>query len=423
MTVPARLVAVAPGPRLRRGPGRVGGRPEEPRRPPVLSLAFLIVWWFLLGPVGLGGPATFAIVDGRSMEPTYLAGDLVIARERVTYEVGDVVVFSAPDRRRYVIHRIVDGDALEGWVTRGDNNDRDDAWSVPDEAILGREWMVLPRVGATVAWTKERPFLFAGVVGMLVALSGLLERRRDRPHPALDAALADARRVPGSIGRPVGDMVVVVAAAAAVVSAVVSLGRLALVGLLASSAAAFAAGLAVVALAVGVPPLRRLIDGVGLPEPAASRRVLAGRCWAVEELPELGICVDHGDARALRAIADRNAGRVLRCTERIHPDGHVRDTFLTIDADGTGHRWVAAGPDPDAAPEAVVAPAAIAVPAPPAVPEPAVPAPTVPARMTPEPTTPTFDVLQDRLDGVLAELEVRLAGLRAGIDALSSVRT
>ena len=446
MTAPARLVAVAPDPRLRRGSGRVGDRPVGTRRLPVLSLAFLLVWWFTLGPVGLGGPATFVIVDGSSMLPTYRDGDLVIARERVAYAIGDVIVFAAPRQRRYVIHRIAGGDAVTGWTTRGDNNLRDDGWSVPDEAVLGREWLVLPRVGTTVAWTQQHPLVFAAAVGLLVTLSAGLERRRRRPHPDLAALLAGATRIPGRTVRPAGDVVLLVAAGAAALSAVVSLARLAWTGLLGSPAGGVAVALLAVAGVVAVAPARRLGRGHGLPEPAASRLVLAGLCWAVEALPDLAELdhVDHADARALRAVADRGAGRVLRRTEHLGDAGLVRDTYLTVDADGVAHRWVAEGPDPARAEAAVdvaapvdivpvarpAAPVAAVVATPPTSPAPTapkVPAPVGPAlvaagAMRPTPVAVTFDRLEDRLDAVRVDLERRLAGLLAGATASSSVR-
>jgi signal peptidase I len=59
----------------------------------LLSLALLAVGWWLLGPVQLGGPTGFAIVNGNSMEPRLERGDLVLVRKRSSYDVGDVVLY------------------------------------------------------------------------------------------------------------------------------------------------------------------------------------------------------------------------------------------------------------------------------------------------------------------------------------------
>src|SRR5437868_9645307 len=51
-----------------------------------------VVGWFVaLRPAQLGGPATFVVVQGVSMEPTYHTGDLVISHRQSSYAVGDVV--------------------------------------------------------------------------------------------------------------------------------------------------------------------------------------------------------------------------------------------------------------------------------------------------------------------------------------------
>ena len=61
--------------------------------------------FFFLAPRQLGGWASYAIVSGTSMLPTLQEGDLVMARERPQYEVGDIVLFEVDGGR--VIHRIV----------------------------------------------------------------------------------------------------------------------------------------------------------------------------------------------------------------------------------------------------------------------------------------------------------------------------
>ncbi|MBI2332579.1 MAG: S24 family peptidase, partial [Chloroflexi bacterium] len=54
-------------------------------------LFFLFAFWFIFAPVQLGGPLTYVIVNGNSMEPGYLLGDLVLVREEAAYGLGDAV--------------------------------------------------------------------------------------------------------------------------------------------------------------------------------------------------------------------------------------------------------------------------------------------------------------------------------------------
>jgi len=318
----------------------------------VVPTLLLVVWWVTVGPVILGGPATFVIVDGASMEPTYRSGDLVIARRAGDYRVDDVVVFHTPDRRRAVIHRIAEGDEQRGWITRGDNNRRNDSWLLPDAAILGREWVVVPRVGASLWWTQQHPLRFAAAVGAFVLVSALADRRGARAigwrgagrgvhrmHPTLRDALARAQRAPRRAGRPLPEIGLLVAAAGSGVVSVVLLVHLITVGLVRSLAGAVLGGVAVVAGSVAWSMLRRLADGHGVPEPHASRYVLAGLVWRCDGLPTLERCVDVRSAIELRELAARTTGRVL--WEQAHDaDGTVRDVYLTIDAEGVAHRWV-----------------------------------------------------------------------------------
>lgn len=112
-----------------------------PRR--LLGGATTLVWVLVVGTLGwllwpssLGGCTTLTIVSGRSMEPTYYTGDLVVSRCGPV-EVGDVIVYSPPDvPGARIIHRIVDG-TPEGWIVQGDNNDFLDPWTPTADDIAG----------------------------------------------------------------------------------------------------------------------------------------------------------------------------------------------------------------------------------------------------------------------------------------------
>ncbi|MFP4150063.1 MAG: S24/S26 family peptidase, partial [Nitriliruptoraceae bacterium] len=57
---------------------------------------FIALLVTVLAPTSLGGSADYVIVDGRSMEPTYRDGDLVITRVAEEYQPGDVIAYDAP---------------------------------------------------------------------------------------------------------------------------------------------------------------------------------------------------------------------------------------------------------------------------------------------------------------------------------------
>jgi signal peptidase len=74
------------------------------------SLMFLGALAFVLWPSALGGAATFVVVRGDSMEPTYHKGDLLYARTADHYEAGDIAVYripkGEPGHGSLVVHRI-----------------------------------------------------------------------------------------------------------------------------------------------------------------------------------------------------------------------------------------------------------------------------------------------------------------------------
>lgn len=139
-----------------------------------------LAWFAWLRPVALGGDVSYVIVQGKSMEPAYHDGDLVIAR-RGTYHHGDVVAFRVGGRfndHALVIHRIVGGNGTHGFVTRGDNRDRTDPWSPKNANIVGQASFSVPFAGR-VAETVRQPWMLA-ILGAAAVLVDTSRRRRHR---------------------------------------------------------------------------------------------------------------------------------------------------------------------------------------------------------------------------------------------------
>lgn len=162
-------------------------------------LGALALGW-LLWPSSLGGCTTLTIVSGHSMEPTYYTGDLVVSRCGPV-EVGDVIVYSPPDvGGARVIHRIVDGDAGDGWIVQGDNNDFLDPWTPTADDILGSSVLHLPQVGKVAAiLLSPMTWLSLLVVALAVVVwPGTPDDENDDDADDPDAASGgdDATRVP-----------------------------------------------------------------------------------------------------------------------------------------------------------------------------------------------------------------------------------
>jgi len=154
----------------------------HPRRPlgmlgNIALMAVVVVAAWLLWPTSLGGGTTLTIVSGHSMEPTYYTGDLVVTRAG-TPKVGDIIVYQPKDvGGARVIHRIVGGNATDGWIMKGDNNDFLDPWTPRGSEILGGARLHLPHLG-TVALFLVSPVLWVGLI--LIAGALLLWPRDDR---------------------------------------------------------------------------------------------------------------------------------------------------------------------------------------------------------------------------------------------------
>jgi len=114
----------------------------------VLAWGLLAVLAFFIWPSSLGGGTTTIVVNGRSMEPTYYTGDIVVARSGEP-QVGDIVVYTTADLGdAKIVHRIIGGDAVTGWDIQGDNNDYVDPFHPANDEILGIAQFRVPSVGA-----------------------------------------------------------------------------------------------------------------------------------------------------------------------------------------------------------------------------------------------------------------------------------
>lgn len=156
----------------------------------VATVALVVTWALLLRPQLLGGPASYVIVSGHSMEPTLATGDFVVALERSSYRAGDVVAYripkGAPGAGALVIHRITGGSPRAGFLTQGDNRDGPDEWRPKPADVLGTPALTLPRVGLFFAWVRT-PLGVALAGGLAAFLFVTAGSKRDRRRAREDS--------------------------------------------------------------------------------------------------------------------------------------------------------------------------------------------------------------------------------------------
>ncbi len=130
------------------------------------SVALLILFW----PASLGGDVSYVVVRGVSMEPTLQPGELAVMRTQDGYTPGDVVAYRVPEGEfgagAVIIHRIVGGNAEDGFVVQGDNKEGPDRWLPKPENIVGKMWFNVPGGGDWFAKLRE-PLGRGAVVGGL----------------------------------------------------------------------------------------------------------------------------------------------------------------------------------------------------------------------------------------------------------------
>jgi signal peptidase len=172
-----------------------GGRSRRLRAVELsVGLAVVAAWWLTAAPRFIGGPATYVVIRGDSMEPTYRTGDLVILRTSDAYVPGDIIGYRVPDGEvgggRLVVHRIAGGDPEAGFVFLGDNNPAPDPWHPVGSDIAGRVWIAVPAVGRFVALLHQPAV--AGALGAALIVAWLVLRAC--PVAGLPAAQALSRR-------------------------------------------------------------------------------------------------------------------------------------------------------------------------------------------------------------------------------------
>lgn len=180
-------------------PGRLAG---------VLSTLALVAglagWVLFLRPTSLGGPATWVIVSGASMEPGLSTGDLVIARRDDSYTAGDVVAFRVPDSEpgagATVIHRIRSGSGTTGFVTQGDNRSSVDLWRPLTGDVQGRQWLHIPRLGALI--TVLASPVGVGAAAALLVFLYVITGGPPGPPPGGDPRARRGGRAPSWCGPP-----------------------------------------------------------------------------------------------------------------------------------------------------------------------------------------------------------------------------
>ena len=150
----------------------------------------------------LTGRLLLQTVPTGSMEPVIPKGSAIMVEHQdvSTIEVGDVIVFAAPETGTMTVHRIIEIGETDGartFTTKGDNNPGPDPWNLQlNGQKVHKVTTVLPVLGSVLTRAGEPRTRIALMVvgGLLVVVAGLFAIwRRDERRRTNDAARNDAR--------------------------------------------------------------------------------------------------------------------------------------------------------------------------------------------------------------------------------------
>lgn len=152
----------------------------------VLVIAACVFWAMFLRPQSLGGRAAYVLVSGQSMLPLYHTGDLILVSHKANYKVGDIIAYRVPQgdamAGAQVIHRIVGGNAVHGFVVQGDNRTAADTWRPRPNDIVGSATVQIPHAVVVLQFLRS-PLLLgllaASFVFVYLLSSGKNEKEQD----------------------------------------------------------------------------------------------------------------------------------------------------------------------------------------------------------------------------------------------------
>lgn len=132
------------------------------------------------------GKIAYEVTEGVSMLPLYHTGDLVIVEKDSYYQLGQIIAYEGGGNgHTTVLHRIVGGDASQGFIVKGDNNQSTDPTTPGVSQIIGKAIVHVPKVGRLIQNPLTRGLIALLLMGGLVILFGRNHTSTGQARPDL----------------------------------------------------------------------------------------------------------------------------------------------------------------------------------------------------------------------------------------------
>mgnify|MGYP000889345916 FL=1 len=144
----------------------------------------------------LDKPMLFSSVRSNSMYPVFQRSDMILIKslsEKDTLNIGDIVVFKVEEgslsTKGWIVHRIIEGDEVTGYITKGDANDYTDQatgetgpiqhnWIVSRVVTINNKPVKIPLIGYLPLWMEKfqtTPYAMPLIAVLLAVIIGISE--------------------------------------------------------------------------------------------------------------------------------------------------------------------------------------------------------------------------------------------------------
>ena len=156
------------------------GKVSLPKKLNFSDVFFVITCLFLFAYIASSLTETglrFFIVQSSSMRPVTRAGDVAIVaaiNDKTRIQKGDVIAFRASGtQKKTIIHRVID-EGPNGFITKGDANERADANPVTAQRVIGIYRFNIPLIGFFFEGLRRVVYWLIGKITLRVGFSMLM---------------------------------------------------------------------------------------------------------------------------------------------------------------------------------------------------------------------------------------------------------